>query len=114
VLRDKKGLPKGTIKIDGDLDAERTLIVDLLRQAGLVTAVVMEPGMGPTTTAVNDGGDRFSTDGMVAVVVLKHTSGPTQPAPTMSREIHHDARQYRIGIRWGITPPPSIATAPRS
>ncbi len=73
VLRTKKGLPKGTThRIDGDLDAERTLIVDLLRKAGLVTTVVMEPGMGQTTTAVNGGGDRFSTDGMVAVVVLKN------------------------------------------
>ncbi len=72
VLRTATGLPKGTThKIDGDLDAERTLIVDRLRAAGLVTAVVLEPGMGRTTTAVNGGGDRFTTDGRVAVVVLK-------------------------------------------
>jgi len=29
--------------------------------------------MGRTTTAVNGGGDRFATDGLVAVVVLKNT-----------------------------------------
>jgi len=62
-----------THRIDGDLDAARTLIVDFLRKAGLVTAVVLEPGMGRTTTAVNGGGDRFATDGLVAVVALKNT-----------------------------------------
>ena len=74
VLRTTKGLPKGTThRIDGNLDAARTLIVDLLRKAGLVTVVVLEPGRGRTTTAVNGGGDRFATDGLVAVVVLKNT-----------------------------------------
>jgi len=74
VLRAKNGLPKGTThRIDGDLDAERTVVVDLLRKTGLVTTVVLEPGMGRTTTAVNGGGDRFFTDGKVAVVVLKNT-----------------------------------------
>jgi len=69
VLRTKKGLPKGTThRIDGDLNAERTLIVDLPRKAGLVTAVLMERGMGQTTAVVNGGGDHFSTDGAVAVV----------------------------------------------
>ncbi len=65
--------PKGTThRIDGNLDQERTTIVNLLRQAGLVTAVVMEPGMGRTTNAENGGGDRFYTDGRVAVVVLNN------------------------------------------
>ncbi len=73
VLRTSKGLPKGTThKIDGNLDQERTTIVNLMRQAGLVTAVVMEPGMGRTTNAENGGGDRFYTDGRVAVVVLNN------------------------------------------
>ena len=73
VLRTARGLPKGTIhRIDGHLDQERTTIVTLLRKAGLVTAVVMEPGMGRTTNAENGGGDRFYTDGQVAVVVLKN------------------------------------------
>lgn len=65
-------LPVGTThRIDGNLDAERSLVVSSLQQAGLVAAVVMEPGMGRTTTAVNAGGDHFSTDGRVALIVLK-------------------------------------------
>jgi len=73
VLRTSKGIPKGTThRIDGNLDQERTTIVNLLRQAGLVTAVVMEPGMGRTTNAENGGGDRFYTDGRFAVVVLNN------------------------------------------
>ncbi len=73
MLRTSKGIPKGTThRIDGNLDQERTTIVNLLRQAGLVTAVVMEPGMGRTTNAENGGGDRFYTDGRVAVVVLNN------------------------------------------
>lgn len=72
VLRTKLGLPRGTThKIDGNLDAERTTIVNLMRKAGLVATVVMEPGMGRATNAMNGGGDRFYTDGKVAVVVLK-------------------------------------------
>ncbi len=72
VLRTKRGLPKGTThKIDGNLDAERDNIVNLIRKTGLVTTVVMEPGMGRTTDGINGGGDRFYTDGKVAVVVLK-------------------------------------------
>jgi len=74
VLRTARGLPKGTThKIDGNLDQERDNIVALMRQAGLVTAVVMEPGIGPTTNAENGGGDRFYTDGQVDVVVLKNS-----------------------------------------
>ena len=74
VLRTSKGLPKGTThKIDGNLDQERDTIVTLLRQAGLVTAVVMEPGIGRTTNAENGGGDHFYTDGQVDVVVLKNS-----------------------------------------
>src|SRR5579871_4274106 len=38
-----------THKIDGNLDAERSLIVTAMQQAGLVAAVVMEPGIGPTS-----------------------------------------------------------------
>jgi len=71
VLRDKKGLPSGTThRINGNVDAERNTIVGLLRKAGLVKALVPEPGMGRTTNAVNGGGDRFYTDGRASVVVL--------------------------------------------
>jgi hypothetical protein len=70
VLR-RHGIPIGTTHhIDPDLDAERARIVQALQATGRVTAVVMEPGMGPTTNARNGGGDRFFTDGKVAVIVL--------------------------------------------
>jgi hypothetical protein len=74
VLRTSRGIPKGTThKIDGNLDQERDNVVTLMRKAGLVTTVVMEPGMGRTTNAENGGGDHFYTDGQVAVVVLKNS-----------------------------------------
>jgi len=44
-----------------------------MRKAGLVTAVVMEPGIGRTANAENGGGDHFYTDGQVDVVVLKNS-----------------------------------------
>jgi hypothetical protein len=70
VLR-RHGIPIGTTHhIDPDLDAERARIVDALQATGRVTAVVMEPGMGATANARNGGGDRFFTDGKVAVIVL--------------------------------------------
>jgi LssY C-terminus len=65
-------VPVGTThRIDGDLDKERRLIVSALQTAGLVSKVIMEPGIGPTTNAHNGGGDRYFTDGQVAIVVLK-------------------------------------------
>jgi hypothetical protein len=42
-----------THRIDGNLDAERALIVSEIQQTGRVSTVVMEPGMGPTKDAVN-------------------------------------------------------------
>lgn len=60
-----------THRIDGNLDAERALIVSEIQQTGRVSTVVMEPGMGLTKDAVNGGGDRMSTDGKVALIVLK-------------------------------------------
>lgn len=71
VLR-RHHLPVGTThRIDPNLDGERGAIVDALQQAGQVATVVMEPGMGATTEAHNGGGDRFFTDGQVAVIVLR-------------------------------------------
>ncbi len=60
-----------THRIDGNLDAERALIVSEMKETGRVSTVVMEPGMGPTRDAVNGGGDLMSTDGKVALIVLK-------------------------------------------
>lgn len=71
VLR-RHHLPIGTThRIDPNVDAERALIVSALGHAGLVRGVVMEPGIGRTTNGRNGGGDRFFTDGRVAVIVLK-------------------------------------------
>jgi LssY C-terminus len=65
-------IPIGTThRIDGNLDAERDLIVHAVQAAGLVAAVVREPGIGATRNGTNGGGDHFSTDGQVTVVVLK-------------------------------------------
>ena len=64
-------LPAGTTHhIDANIDAERNLIVQDLRHAGLIRTVAMEPGMGSTNNGRNGGGDRFFTDGKVAVMVL--------------------------------------------
>jgi len=72
VLR-KHGLPVGTTHhIDPDLDTERSRIVGLIQATGMVSTVVMEPGMGATRNAKNGGGDPFSTDGKVSLIVLKN------------------------------------------
>jgi hypothetical protein len=66
-------IPVGTThKIEADVDIERDHILKLLQGAGMVSTVVREPGMGPTKNGVNGGGDRFSTDGMVDIIVLKN------------------------------------------
>ena len=71
VLR-KHGLPVGTTHhIDPDLDTERSRIVQLIRATGMVSTVIMEPGIGATRNAKNGGGDPFSTDGKVSLIVLK-------------------------------------------
>lgn len=64
-------IPVGTTHhIGADVDAERDLIVQYLRHAGLVRAVVTEPGMGATTNGRNGAGDRFVTNGKAVVIVL--------------------------------------------
>lgn len=70
VLR-RHHIPIGTTHhINPNLDAERSLIVTLLRGTGMVRTVLIEPGMGETTDGKNAGGDRFYTDGKMAVIVL--------------------------------------------
>jgi hypothetical protein len=64
-------IPVGTTHhIDPNVDAERNLIAQEIKHAGLEMAVVTEPGIGPTTNGHNAGGDRFYTDGKVDVIVL--------------------------------------------
>ena len=68
----KHGVPIGTTHhVDPNLDAERSLIVTSLQATGVVQQVLVEPGMGATQNGRNGGGDRFYTDGKVALVVLK-------------------------------------------
>ena len=70
ILR-RHGIPIGTTHhIDPNLDAERALIVRALQGEGVVVTLLMEPGIGPTTNGRNGGGDRFYTDGKVALLVL--------------------------------------------
>jgi len=65
-------LPVGTThKIDGNLDAERDLVVHDMQRDSLVSTVISEPGVGKTANGVTGGGSHYQTDGKVDVVVLK-------------------------------------------
>jgi len=71
VLR-RQGIPIGTThRIDPDLDAARARVVTHLRAAGVVAAVRMKPGDGPTVAGRDASGDRFYTDGRVALITLR-------------------------------------------
>lgn len=68
----RDALPVSTThRIGPAIDAERHRIVSAMRGAGGVQALVMEPGIGPTTDGRNGENNRFYTDGRVAVIVLK-------------------------------------------
>ncbi len=68
----KHGIIVGTTHhIDPNLDRERDYIFGLMKGAGLVGSLVIEPGMGRTTNGRNAGGDPFSTDGRVDLIILK-------------------------------------------
>jgi len=60
-----------THRIDGHIDTERNLIVTSMQKAGVVSTVVMEPGVGPVTNMRTGGGDLITTDGKAALIVLK-------------------------------------------
>ena len=59
-----------THHIDADVDAERDLILRDLDRAGRLARGYKVPGFGKPTRGRNGGGDRYFTDGMVAVAVL--------------------------------------------
>lgn len=59
-----------THHIDADVDAERDKVMTDLRQAGQLLRRGQMPGIGPTRTGRNGGGDRYFTDGNLAVGVL--------------------------------------------
>jgi hypothetical protein len=60
-----------THHIDPDIDAERDRLMESLAQAGQLTGSYQWPGVGPTEDGRNAGGDRYFTDGMIDVGVLK-------------------------------------------
>lgn len=59
-----------THHIAPDIDAERAVISDDLRAAGMVEAKYQVTGIGPTLIGRNGGGDRYFTDGEVWIFRL--------------------------------------------
>ncbi len=81
VLR-RQGIPVGTThRIDPDLDAARTRVVAGRRAAGVVSAVQMRPGIGPTPAGHDASGDHFYTDGRVALITLREPRPARQAGP---------------------------------
>lgn len=60
-----------THHIAPDVDAERDRLIGDLDQDGLLTSRYWEPGIGATSDGRNAGGDRYETDGRIAVGVLR-------------------------------------------
>lgn len=59
-----------THKIAADTDAERSVVLNDLIEAGWVVADTYEQGFGQPTTEKNGGGDPWHTDGQIAVITL--------------------------------------------
>jgi LssY C-terminus len=59
-----------THHIGPDIDAERDTLMHDLEAAGRLTALYYVTGVGPTLNGRNGGGDRYFTDGELAVGVL--------------------------------------------
>jgi hypothetical protein len=59
-----------THHIGADLDAERGFLISSLAEAGWIRSTYEVEGSGATKDGRNGGGDRFFTDGMVAIGVL--------------------------------------------
>ena len=64
-----------THHIAPDIDAERDALIADLAQAGQLASQYEWPGVGATTDGRNAGGDRYETDGLMTVGVLKPTDG---------------------------------------
>jgi hypothetical protein len=60
-----------THHIGPDVDAERDMVIRNLTEAGTVDRVFEIEGRGPTQDGRNGGGDRYFTDGMAKIAVLK-------------------------------------------
>ena len=74
-----------THHIAPDVDAERDAIVTELQAAHLVERSYAVTGVGPTIDGRNGGGDRYCTDGEIAVVWLTPRSVPRADAGTELR-----------------------------
>ena len=64
-----------THHIAPDIDAERDALIGDLAQAGQLEGQYDWPGVGATDDGRNAGGDRYETDGLMIVGVLKVTDG---------------------------------------
>lgn len=60
-----------THHIAPDVDAERAFVMSALTDAGAVSAIYTLPGVGATEEGRNGEGDRYVTDGDIAVAVLR-------------------------------------------
>lgn len=65
-----------THHIAPDIDAERDRLMADLEQAGWLAGQFRWPGIGPTQDGRNAAGDRYYTDGMIAVGILKANPKP--------------------------------------
>jgi LssY C-terminus len=65
-----------THHIGPDIDAERDRLIAGLAEAGQLAGRYEMPGIGATQDGRNAGGDRYYTDGMIAVGILKSDAGP--------------------------------------
>jgi hypothetical protein len=65
-----------THHIAPDIDAERDYLMKSLAEAGWLADRYEWPGIGATEDGRNAGGDRYVTDGMIAVGVLKAAAAP--------------------------------------
>jgi hypothetical protein len=69
------GLSHDTLEITHhiapDVDAERDLVIGTLEAVAALSSVSEEEGLGPRADGRNGGGDRYVTDGMVKIGVLR-------------------------------------------
>ena len=70
-----------THHIAADVDAERDTVMRDLGKAGWLTTLYDVTGIGPTLNGRNGGGDRYFTDGELAVGVLARGGVGDQPPP---------------------------------
>jgi hypothetical protein len=69
-----------THHIDPDLDAERAYFIGSLGQEGVLDRSYLVAGVGATLNGRNGEGDRYFTDGDVAVGVINPRLGDAEPA----------------------------------